>query len=43
LDLNGDGRMEMIVHLSLFEGEGFLVFSFDGSTVDQVFEVSCSA
>jgi len=43
LDLNGDGRMEMIVHLSLFEGEGFRVFSFDGSTVDQVFESTCSA
>jgi len=42
LDLNGDGRMEVIVHVSLWEGEGIRVFSFDGSTVDQVFNTSCS-
>lgn len=42
LDLNGDGRMEVIVHVSLWEGEGIRVFSFDGSTMDQVFNTSCS-
>jgi hypothetical protein len=42
LDLNGDGRMEVIVHGSLWEGEGPRVFSFDGSAVVQVFNEHCS-
>jgi hypothetical protein len=42
LDLNGDGRMEVIVHISLYLGEGFRVFSFDGSAVREAFNTSCS-
>ena len=43
LDLNGDGRMEVIVHVSLWEGEGTRVFSFDGSAAVQVLATQCSA
>ena len=42
LDLNGDGRMEVIVHYDLFEGDGTKVFSFDGSAADLVFDTWCS-
>jgi hypothetical protein len=43
LDLNGDGRMEVIVHVSLWEGEGTRVFSLDGSAAVQVLATQCSA
>jgi hypothetical protein len=41
-DLNGDGRMEVIVHVDLWEGEGFRVLSYDGSAAYPVFDTSCS-
>jgi hypothetical protein len=42
LDLNGDGRMEVIVHVGLWEGEGTLVFSADGDSVQAVLDTKCS-
>jgi hypothetical protein len=42
LDLDGDGRMEVIVNVSRWEGGGVLVYTFDGSGVDQVFNSVCS-
>jgi hypothetical protein len=43
LDLNGDGRMEVIVHVSLWEGEGTRVFAYNGSAAEMVLSASCSA
>lgn len=43
LDLNGDGRMEVLVDMKRWEGGGTLVFTFDGATALPVFESACSA
>lgn len=43
LDLNGDGRMEVLVHVSLWEGEGTRVFEYNGSAAEMVLSTSCSA
>jgi hypothetical protein len=42
LDLNVDGRMEVLVHISLFEGGGTRVFSFDGAAAESVLYTKCS-
>jgi hypothetical protein len=42
LDLSGDGRMEIIVRVSRWEGGGTLVFDFDGTTVNRIFDAVCS-
>jgi hypothetical protein len=41
-DLNGDGRMEVMVGLSRWEGSGVMVFEIDGQEVQLVFSVKCS-
>ncbi len=43
LDLNGDGRLEVLMHIRLFEGEGTQVFAYDGSAVEPVLYSKCSA
>jgi hypothetical protein len=35
-DIDGDGRMEVIVHNAYYEGEGAEVFTFDGNRVRRV-------
>jgi hypothetical protein len=42
MDLNGDGRMEVIVDASRWEGGGTLVFAFDGSGASKIFDGVCS-
>jgi hypothetical protein len=40
-DLNGDGRMEVVVGASRWEGSGVLVFDIDGENVQLIFSVGC--
>ena len=40
LDLNGDGKMEVIVQWQYYEGGGFDVYSFDGLRARRVLEWS---
>lgn len=42
VDLNGDGRMEVIVSVRRWEGNGSLAFAFDGNAVVQVFDNLCA-
>jgi hypothetical protein len=41
-DLNGDGRMEVVVGVSRWEGSGVMVFEIDGTEVQLVLSVMCS-
>lgn len=41
-DLNGDGRMEVVVSVSRWEGNGFMVFEIDGAQARLVLSVMCS-
>lgn len=43
LDLNGDGKMEMIVHGNYYEGSWSTVFRLDGNNVQNVFGCGCGA
>jgi hypothetical protein len=42
LDLNGDGRMEVLVEVFRWEGGGTMVFEYDGSGVGKIFDSVCS-
>ena len=42
LDLNGDGRMEVILHVSCWEGGGALVFALEGANILPVFDGVCA-
>jgi hypothetical protein len=42
-DLNGDGRMEVLVHAWYYEGAGVLVYTYDGSTLTEVLATGCGA
>ncbi len=41
-DLNADGKMEVVVGLSRWEGTGVMVFEIDGEEVQLVLSVMCS-
>lgn len=41
-DLNGDGRLEVVVGVSRWEGSGVMVFEIDGDEAEQVLSVMCS-
>lgn len=41
LDLNGDGRMEVVVDRIFFEGSGTSVYSIDGDQIQEVIAASC--
>ncbi len=41
-DLNADGKMEVVVGLSRWEGTGVMVFEIDGEEVQLVLSVKCS-
>ena len=43
LDLNGDGKMEVIVHGNYYEGSWGTVFRLDGNKVENVFGCGCGA
>lgn len=43
LDLNGDGRLEMVVGSDYYEGASTLVFELQGQAVAQVLAVGCGA
>jgi hypothetical protein len=42
-DLNGDGRMEVLVHAWYYEGAGVLVYTYDGTTLTEVLSTGCGA
>ncbi|MDH5607336.1 MAG: hypothetical protein OEY93_10655 [Anaerolineae bacterium] len=41
-DLNGDGRMEVVIGVKRWEGSGIMVFEIDGSRAQPVLSVMCS-
>ncbi len=43
LDLNGDGKMEVIIHMDYYEGSSSSVFRIDGSKATNVFGCGCGA
>ena len=43
LDLNGDGKMEVILHGAYYEGSWSTVFRLDGDKVENVFGCGCGA
>ncbi|HWS99163.1 MAG TPA: VCBS repeat-containing protein [Pyrinomonadaceae bacterium] len=43
LDLNGDGRMEVVLHGAYYEGSWSTVFRLDGDRVENVFGCGCGA
>jgi hypothetical protein len=43
LDLNGDGKMEVVVHMDYYEGSSSTVFRIDGSKAVNVFGCGCGA
>ncbi|HEY0322473.1 MAG TPA: hypothetical protein VGC66_16075 [Pyrinomonadaceae bacterium] len=43
LDLNGDGRMEVIVEGGYYEGDWKTVYAFNGSKVENIFGCGCGA
>ena len=42
-DLNGDGRMEVLVHAWYYEGASVIVFTYDGTELTQVLAAGCGA
>jgi hypothetical protein len=42
-DLNGDGRMEVLVHAWYYEGAAVVVYTYDGTELTQVLAAGCGA
>jgi hypothetical protein len=42
-DLNGDGRMEVLVHAWYYEGASVLVYTYDGNELTRVLATGCGA
>jgi hypothetical protein len=42
-DLNGDGRMEVIVHAWYYEGAAVVVYEYDGTRLREVLSTGCGA
>jgi hypothetical protein len=42
-DLNGDGRMEVLVHAWYYEGASVLVYTYDGGALTRVLATGCGA
>jgi hypothetical protein len=43
LDLNGDGRMEIIVHGGYYEGAWTTVYNIDGKKIEEALSCGCGA
>lgn len=43
VDLNGDGRMEVVVHAWYYEGASVLVYTYDGAELTEVLANGCGA
>jgi hypothetical protein len=43
LDLDGDGKMEIVVGSRYYEGEGTTIYKCDLKKVEAVLEVGCGA
>ena len=42
-DLNGDGRMEVLIHAWYYEGASVVVYTYDGAELTQVLAAGCGA
>ena len=42
-DLNGDGRMEVLVHAWYYEGAAVIAYTYDGNELTQVLAAGCGA
>jgi hypothetical protein len=42
-DLNGDGRMEVLVHAWYYEGAAVIAYTYDGGTLTEVLAAGCGA
>jgi hypothetical protein len=42
-DLNGDGRMEVLVHAWYYEGAAVIVYTYDGTELTEVLATGCGA
>lgn len=42
-DLNGDGRMEVLVHAWYYEGAAVVVYTYDGNELTEVLATGCGA
>ena len=42
-DLNGDGRMEVLVHAWYYEGASVIVYTYDGTELTEVLATGCGA
>jgi hypothetical protein len=42
-DLNGDGRMEVVVHAWYYEGAAVVVYEYDGTRLREVLSAGCGA
>jgi hypothetical protein len=42
-DLNGDGRMEVLVHAWYYEGAAVIVYTYDGTDLTEVLSAGCGA
>jgi hypothetical protein len=42
-DLNGDGRMEVLVHTWYYEGAAVIVYTYDGGELTEVLTAGCGA
>jgi hypothetical protein len=42
-DLNGDGRMEVLVHAWYYEGAAVIVYTYDGTGLTEVLSAGCGA
>jgi hypothetical protein len=42
-DLNGDGRMEVLVHAWYYEGAAVIVYTYDDGTLTEVLSAGCGA
>jgi len=42
-DLNGDGRMEVVIHAWYYEGASVILYEYDGTTLTEVLATGCGA
>jgi hypothetical protein len=42
-DLNGDGRMEVVIHAWFYEGASVILYEYDGTTLTEVLATGCGS